>query len=49
MGDQQPMREIDTGLAGKYKWFGARAGYRYIKVPGASPLQGPEVGLFFQW
>jgi hypothetical protein len=49
LGDKRPIQEVDVGLAGKYKWVGARAGYRYIKTKGADAIQGPEVGLFFQW
>ncbi len=44
-----PMQEVDVGVSGKYKWIGARAGYRYIKSKGASALRGPEAGLFVQW
>ncbi|PIR21118.1 MAG: hypothetical protein COV45_03035 [Deltaproteobacteria bacterium CG11_big_fil_rev_8_21_14_0_20_47_16] len=49
LGDKLPLQEVDAGIAGKFRWIGARAGYRYIKVKGASPIQGPEVGLFVQW
>lgn len=49
LGNKLPLQELDVGVAGKYKWLGARAGYRYIKVKGTSPIQGPEVGLFIQW
>lgn len=49
LGDKLPIQEFDAGIAGKYKWIGARAGYRYLKVKGASPIQGPELGLFVQW
>lgn len=49
LGDKLPILEFDAGIAGKYKWIGARAGYRYLKVKGASPIQGPELGLFVQW
>jgi hypothetical protein len=49
LGSQSPLQEIDAGIAGKYKWIGARVGYRHIKASGVSALRGPEAGLFFQW
>lgn len=40
--------DFSAGLSGKWKMLGARAAYRVIDVDGES-LQGPQVGLFFQW
>lgn len=40
--------DIGGGLSYKYKYFGARAGYRGLFI-GGEKLHGPRIGLFFQW
>lgn len=40
--------DIGAGLSYKWKFIGARAGYRALFV-GNERLHGPRVGLFFQW
>ncbi len=40
--------DIDSGLSYKYRFIGARAGYRVVYT-GGQTLHGPKVGIFFQW
>lgn len=40
--------DVGGGISGKWKYIGARAGYRLIDI-GGERLHGPEGGLFFQW
>lgn len=40
--------DVGSGLAFKWKFAGARAGYRLIDIGGES-LHGPEVGVVIQW
>lgn len=40
--------DIGGGVSYKYKLFGARAGYRLIRVGGEN-LHGPRIGLFVQY
>lgn len=40
--------DIGGGVSYKYKYFGARAGYRLLSVGGQN-LHGPNAGVFFQY
>lgn len=40
--------DVGGGLSYKYKYVGARAGYRLVMV-GGQKLHGPNVGVFFQY
>lgn len=40
--------DIGGGVSYKYKYIGARAGYRLIRVGGQN-LHGPNAGIFFQY
>ncbi|MFH1830079.1 MAG: hypothetical protein ABH871_04815 [Pseudomonadota bacterium] len=40
--------DIDSGLSYKYKYIGARLGYRVVYT-GGQTLHGPKAGIFFQW
>jgi len=40
--------DLGAGVSYKYKWIGARVGYRMLKV-GGETLHGPRAGIFFQY
>jgi hypothetical protein len=44
----QNVYDLGGGISFKWKMLGARAGYRAL-FTGGQVLQGPRIGLFFQW